>query len=235
MLPHRRAGASGPRICHGPGVPLARSIAPIPGRRVLVALLIVFTAAVVPAVIVPTLACRPADPRLEDLGPVGSFALTDERGEPFTDAALRGHATIVSFLFTRCDTICPVTTMKMARLQEQTFDVGAKVKLASFSVDPAYDTPARLAEYAQRYHADPTRWRFVTGPVEDMRRLVEGPFMNSMASEGVTPSGAPAISHSGYFLLIDGNAHIRGAYDSSDIHKLDEMVRAARYLVRTGR
>jgi hypothetical protein len=75
----------------------------------------------------------------------------------------------------------------------------------------------------------------VTGPVEDMRRLVEGPFMNSMASEGVTPSGAPAISHSGYFLLIDGNAHIRGAYDSSDIRKLDDMERAARYLTRTGR
>jgi len=202
---------------------------------VLVALLIIFAAAVVPAVIVPTLACRPAAPRLDDLGPVGAFTLTDERGEPFSDVALCGHATIVSFLFTRCDTICPVTTMKMARLQEQTFDAGAKIKLVSFSVDPAYDTPARLAEYAQRYHADPARWRFVTGPVEDMRRLVEGPLMNSMAREGVTPSGAPAISHSGYFLLIDGNAHIRGAYDSSDIQRLDEMERAARYLVRTGR
>jgi cytochrome oxidase Cu insertion factor (SCO1/SenC/PrrC family) len=86
-----------------------------------------------------------------------------------------------------------------------------------------------------RQPGSPTRWRFVTGPVEDMRRLVEGPFMNSMANEGVTPSGAPAISHSGYFLLIDGNAHIRGAYDSNDIHKLDDMERAARYLARTGR
>ena len=59
--------------------------------------------------------------------------------------------------------------------------------------------------------------------------------MNSMASEGVTPSGAPAISHSGYFLLIDGNAHIRGAYDSGDIQRLDAMIRDARYLVRTAR
>jgi protein SCO1/2 len=206
----------------------------LPGRRLLVALLVIFVAAVVPAVVAPTLMCRPAAPRLDDLGAVGAFALTDERGEPFSDAALRGHATIVSFLFTRCDTICPVTTMKMARLQEKTFDAGARITLASFSVDPAYDTPARLTEYAQRYHADPARWRFVTGPVDAMRRLVEGTFMNSMAQDGVTPSGAPAISHSGYFLLIDGNAHIRGAYDSSDIHKLDEMERAARYLVRTG-
>jgi len=216
-------------------VPLVRSTLPVPGRRLLVALGVIFVAAVVPAVVVPTLMCRRADPQLDDLGPVGTFSLTDERGEPFSDAALHGHVTLVSFLFTRCDTICPVTTMKMARLQDKTFDAAAKIKLASFSVDPAYDTPARLTEYAQRYHADPARWRFVTGPGEDMRRLVEGPFMNSMVNEGVTRSGAPNISHSGYFLLIDGNAHVRGAYDSNDIQRLDEMVRDARYLARTGR
>ena len=205
----------------------------LPGRRLLIALLVILVAAVVPAIVVPTLMCRPADPALDDLGAVGNFALTDERNQPFTDAALRGHVTLVSFLFTRCDTICPVTTMKMERLQEKTFDAGAKIKLASFSVDPAYDTPARLAEYAQRYHADPTRWRFVTGPPDDMRRLVEGPLMNSMANEGVTASGAPAISHSGYFLLVDARGHIRGAYDSSDVKRLDEMIRDARYLTRT--
>ena len=215
-------------------MPLDRPTVPVPGRRLLLALLVILAAAVVPAVVVPTLMCRPADPRLDDLGPVGTFALTDERGEPFSDAALHGHVTLVSFLFTRCDMICPVTTMKMARLQEKTFDAAARIKLASFSVDPAYDTPARLTEYAQRYHADPARWRFVTGPVDDMRRLVEGPFMNSMVHQGVTPSGAPNISHSGYFLLIDGNAHVRGAYDSNDIQRLDEMVRDARYLARTG-
>jgi len=207
----------------------------IPGRRLLLGLVVVLLAAVVPAVVVPTLMCRPADPVLQDLGAVGPFALTDERGQPFSDAALDGHVTLVSFLFTRCDTICPVTTMKMQRLQDKTFDAGAHIKLASFSVDPEYDTPARLAAYAQRYAADPARWRFVTGPVADVRRLVEGPFMNSMAREGVTPSGAPAISHSGYFLLVDGHAHIRGTYDSSDIQRLDEMIRDARYLVRTGR
>jgi len=111
--------------------------ATVPGRRLLVALLVVFLAAVGPAVVLPTLLCRPAEPVLEVLGEVGSFALTDERDQPFGDAALRGHVTIVSFLFTRCDTICPVTTMKMARLQEKTFDAGAQIKLASFSVDPA--------------------------------------------------------------------------------------------------
>jgi protein SCO1/2 len=238
-MPQRRAGAFASRICHGPAVPSdapSDSISGVPGRRLLLILLVILLAAVVPAVFVPTVMCRVETPAVadRDLGDVGAFALTDERGQPFTDAALLGHVTFVSFLFTRCDTICPVTTMKMARLQDKTFDARAQIKLASFSVDPAYDTPARLAEYARRYRADPERWRFVTGPVEDMRRLVEGPFMNSMASEGKTPSGAPAIAHGGHFLLVDGNAHIRNVYDSSDVQRLDEMIRDARYLARTG-
>lgn len=207
---------------------------PLPGRRLLIVLLIILVAAVVPAIVMPTL-CRPPDPQLHDLGAVGRFQLTDERNQPFSEAALHGHVTIVSFVFTRCDTICPVTTMKMQRLQESTFPAGDAIKLASFSVDPAYDTPDRLAAYAERYRADPARWRFITGPPDEMRRLVEGPLMNSMANEGVTASGAPAISHSGYFLLIDRNAHVRGAYDSNEVTRLDDLARDARYLARTGR
>lgn len=209
--------------------------AAIPGRRLLLGLLVVFAAAVIPAVVAPTLMCRRDDPKLEDLGDIGAFSLIDERGEAFTDAALRGQITLVNFIFTRCDTICPVTSMKMAKLQEKTFDVRAKIKLASFSVDPAYDTPAKLTEFAQRYQADPARWRFVTGPVEDVRKLVEGPFMNSMTNEGVTPSGAPQIAHSGFFLLVDAQGHIRGHYDSNDVQKLDDMAHDARYLARTQR
>lgn len=206
----------------------------VTGRKLLLWLLVLFIAAVVPGVIGPTLLCRRDDPKLDVIGDVGHFAMIDERGQPFTEDAFRGQVTLVNFIFTRCDTLCPITTMKMQRLQEKTFDLRAHIKLASFSVDPGYDTPARLAEYAQRYKADPERWRFVTGPVEPMRALIEGPFMNSMAVEGVQVSGGPAISHSGFFLLVDPRGQIRGAYDSGDIQRLDEMVRDARFLVRTG-
>jgi protein SCO1/2 len=206
----------------------------IPGRRLLLGLVAVFLLAVVPSVVVPTLMCRPADPQLDVLGTIPAFALVDERGQPFTAEALHGEVTIVSFIFTRCDSICPVTTMKMQKIAEKTDDVGNRIKLLSISVDPAYDTPARLTEYAHRYQADPARWRFVTGEPAAVQALVEGPFMNSMQRSGNTPSGAPNIAHGGRFMLIDGELRIRGAYDSNDIHKLDEMLRDARFLARTG-
>jgi len=208
----------------------------IPGKKLLVGLLVVFVFAVVPTIVVPTLMCRSSGIELPDLGTVTPFALTDERGLTFTDDGLRGHPTIVNFVFTRCDTICPVISMKMERLQERLSDRRAEsIKLVSISVDPKHDTPARLAAYAERFHARADKWRFLTGDTEKVRSLVEGPFMNSMMSEGLTPSGAPAISHNGYFVLVDANLVIRGVYDSSDVQKLDELMRHARHLARAAR
>jgi protein SCO1 len=206
---------------------------PVRGRRLLLGLLAVFLVAVVPAVVIPTLVCRPERKPLPNMGTVTPFSLIDERGQPFTEAALRGKVTIVSFIFTRCDTICPVTAMKMERIQEKTFNVGNQVKLLTFSVDPKYDTPARLAEFAKRYHADPERWRFVTGDFDKVHAVVEGPFMTSMMQLPDRPSGAPDIAHGGYFLLVDKNLEIRGNYDSDRIHQLDELMSDARFLART--
>jgi protein SCO1/2 len=203
----------------------------MPGRRLLLGLLAIFLFAAISGVVLPTLVCRASDPVLDDFGEVSAFAFTDERGQPFTLDALRGHVTIVSFIFTRCDSICPTTSMKMAHLQDQTFDIGTKVKLLSISIDPAYDTPPRLAAYAEKFRADPTRWRFVTGPDEQIRDLVEHTFGQSMQREGETPSGAPNIAHQGFFALIDARAHLRGRYHPDELG-LDKLAHDARYLAR---
>ncbi len=205
----------------------------VSGRRLLVVLLAILILATIPAVVAPKLM---AQPELPDLGDVPAFSLVDQHGEPFTEEALRGHPTIVGFVFTRCDTICPVISMKMHGLQDKTADrKGAAIKLVSISVDPGYDTPPRLLEYADRHKADFARWRFLTGPRDAVLALVEGPFMNSMQAQGKTASGAPSISHSGYLVLVDGDLKIRGVYDSSDVQALERLMRDARYLARTHR
>jgi protein SCO1/2 len=229
-MPQRPARAFARRICEGAAVSVTAT-SPLPGRKVLLALAAIVAIAMI--VLVIAFATRRPDPKLEDFGRVPAFQLVDERALPFSEDALAGHVTLVSFLFTRCDTICPVTTMKMEHLQEQTFDVGDRVKLVSFSVDPTYDTPERLAAYAQRYHADPARWRFVTGPIERVHPLIEGAFMMSMMRKPDRPGGIPDIAHQGFFVLVDPTLHIRGMYESKDVQRLDEMIRDARFLART--
>jgi protein SCO1 len=251
-MTQRRGGAFHARICHGRAVsseaPAAatptsgfsrevpRPKRGIPGRALLLALLGILLLAVVPAVVVPTLIKRGSQPELKDYGDVPAFSLVDEHGETFTEEALRGHPTIVGFVFTRCDTICPVITMKMHKIQEKTADrKGVAIKLLSISVDPVYDTPPRLLEYATRHQANFERWRFLTGDRSVVLPLVEGAFMNSMMQQGLTPSGAPSISHNGYLALVDGELKIRGVYDSNDVQALDALMRDARYLARMHR
>jgi protein SCO1/2 len=69
----------------------------------------------------------------------------------------------MDFIFTRCVGPCPILSGTFAKLQERLGDrLGKDVFLLSFSVDPDYDTPARLKEYAGRFRARPG-WTFLTG------------------------------------------------------------------------
>ena len=209
---------------------MAEAASSLSGRRPLVVALAIVAIA---AVGVPLYLLRDNPPELTDLGVLPKFALVDQDGRPFTDAALRGHATIVSFIFTRCDTACPITSMKMAKIQDKIAgDDG--VQLLSISVDPTYDTPERLAAYAAKYRADAAKWRFVTGGKDAVLALVEGGFMANMQPDGtIQKNGAASIAHRAEFFLIDGELHLRGIYAHDDVSRIDELIRAARYLART--
>jgi protein SCO1/2 len=171
-------------------------------------------------------------PKLDDFGPVPAFAFTDETGHPFPTEAMAGRVTIVDFIFTRCDAVCPGSTARMLDLQERTADLDQAVWLVSFTVDPAYDTPDVLARYAKDFHADPRRWRFITGDLTELRPVIEGAFMSGIDDTGgKTESGAPNIFHGERFFLVDQNLHIRQFYDT-DPPGLARLARDARYLAK---
>src|SRR5438105_12473470 len=106
-------------------------------------------------------------PRLDDLGPVEDFALTERSERPVTRADLLGKVWVAAFGFTRCTGPCPQVSGTMARLQAELAGQ-PDLRLVSFSVDPDHVTPGVLREYAQRFGADPQRWLYLTGPRDDM-------------------------------------------------------------------
>jgi protein SCO1/2 len=82
--------------------------------------------------------------------------------------------------------------------------------LVSISIDPEYDTPARLSAYATRFRADPDRWLFLTGSNAAVYRLAVDGF-----HLGVADPGGQA-QHSSRFVVVDREARIRGYYDGAD-------------------
>lgn len=202
------------------------------GRTIVIGSIALVVVVAVSAIALPLWQARHHRPDLDDYGVVPPFTLTDETGAPITEAALRGHVTIVDFIFTRCDSICPVSSMKFEKIQDDTADQ-PDIKLLSFSVDPTYDTPPRLAEYGKRFYADPARWKFVTGELGPVKKVVTDAMMISMTPDGrMQANGAPNIVHQPHFLLIDPDLRIVGLYDSTEPVKLQKLLRDARDLAR---
>lgn len=205
---------------------------PLSGKVVLWSALVTLVVVFVPAVVVPTLISPPKPPVLDDYGALPAIRLVDEEGTAVANEDLRGHVLIVGFIFTRCEVECPLVSMKMARIQTATGDVGDRVKLLSITMDPEFDQPEVLRAYARRFEADPARWRFLTGDADHVQSLIEGPFMTGVERLADAASGAPVFRHGQHFLLVDKSLHIRGAYDSREPRRLEDLARAARWLAR---
>jgi protein SCO1/2 len=101
----------------------------------------------------------------------GDTILLDQDGREqrlYTDL-LKGKTVIMDFIYTRCVGPCPILSSTFAKIQTRLGDrLGKDVFLLSFSVDPDYDTPARLKEYAERFHARPG-WTFLTGTRQNVQ------------------------------------------------------------------
>src|SRR5215211_1751127 len=96
--------------------------------------------------------------------------LTNQDGEKvrFYSDVLKGKTVVVNAFFTTCTSVCPPMNRSMEKIQEAFGDrVGKDVFLFSITVDPATDTPARLKEYAAKFHAG-RGWTFLTGKKENL-------------------------------------------------------------------
>jgi protein SCO1/2 len=103
---------------------------------------------------------------------VPELSLVGADGQPVALRALfdTDKPVLVNFVFTSCNAICPVMTATFAQLQERLGERRGQVRLVSVSIDPEQDTPARLREYAGRFHAG-ADWHFLTGGRDDIIRV----------------------------------------------------------------
>jgi protein SCO1 len=166
---------------------------------------------------------RPPAP-LAVYGRVPTFQLVDQHGAPFTDGSMAGHVSVVDFIFTRCAASCPRLTARMADLQGRLARVGSTARLVSFTVDPENDTPAVLADYATRNAADPSRWSFVTGPVDSVKNAVVTGFKIALEK---LPKGANDydVTHGDWFVLVDAGGNLRGYYTTDEPTDVDRLMR----------
>jgi protein SCO1/2 len=106
---------------------------------------------------------------------VPSFALYDQSGRVVESARFRGKQILLNFIFTRCPvaTMCPAATAKMMATQKLARASGVNnLELISITLDPAYDTPGVLKEYADSRSIDTSNFSLLTGPETAIKDLL---------------------------------------------------------------
>lgn len=178
----------------------------------------------------PVLDAAPASP--DAFGELPDFRLTAQDGRTVTRADLLGHPLVLGALFSTCNGPCPTIARSLAELQESLADTD--VRIVVVSVDPETDTPEALTRYAARFGADPARWTFLTGALEDVTRLVrEGLWLPFELVPQAEPDAR--VTHDTRLVAVDRGGQRRGWYQGLDGAELVKLEKRLRHLAGEGR
>lgn len=153
---------------------------------------------------------------LDNYGTIEPFELTDHRGAVFSSEI--DKPMVVNFIFTRCSNVCPALTARMKVLQERSDK--EDVQLLSITVDPGYDQPEILNQYASKFSTNYEHWKFLTGDPKSVKRIINS-FQQAYAVEVDDPI-SPSIMHSERFILVDRHGAIRRFFhdDNASLNQL---------------
>jgi protein SCO1 len=147
---------------------------------------------------------------------VAAFALTDQDGQPYTQAQLQGRWTLLFAGFTHCPDVCPTTLALMAQLRGR-LPAGAPLELLFLSVDPERDTPERLKAYTAHFGG---AVRGVTGPREQLDALCASLGIAYLKVPGASESQY-TVDHSTALVLLDRSGRVAAYFPAP--HKLDTL------------
>lgn len=154
-----------------------------------------------------------AAPRLTPGSLVSDFRLVDQKNRPVSLSMFRGKVVAVNFTYTSCQLpdFCLRLVNHFGALQQRfARALGRDLVFLTISFDPARDQPDVLARYAEQWRADAETWRFLTGPVPEVRRALEQFDMAAFLNDGMVDHGLrlAVIDREGRLeALIEGNRH----------------------------
>ncbi len=155
------------------------------------------------------------------------FQFVDQDSNLVSNDTYNGKIYVADFFFTSCPSICPVMKTQMLRVYEAYKD-NDRVMFLSHTIDPEYDDVKRLRDYAQRLGVSSAKWHFVTGSKEAIYDMAQTSYYVATRENPKAPGG---YEHSGAFILVDGQGHIRGVYNGTDQESVDKLIRDIKTLL----
>ncbi|MCI4667820.1 MAG: SCO family protein [Bacteroidia bacterium] len=149
------------------------------------------------------------------------FSFVDQDSNIVTEKSFEGKLFVADFFFSTCPDICPKMSQQMVRVHDE-FLKDERVAILSHSLDPAYDTPKVLKEYATALGVETQKWHMVTGyERSEINKFGQSNYLVTAMEDSNAPKG---ILHGGNFVLVDKNRNIRGMYDGTIAEEVDMLI-----------
>ena len=154
------------------------------------------------------------------------FKFINQYGDSVGDKNLAGKIYVADFFFTSCPSICPIMQRNMLTVYNA-FKDSADIKIISYTIDPKYDSVKVLKNYADKLGVTGNCWWLLQGKKDDTYQLAEKNYLVAVSSD---PKAAGGYVHQGYFVLVDKQKRVRGAYDGTDPKQVAQLVDDIRVL-----
>ena len=107
---------------------------------------------------------------------VPDFTLEDQNNKRISFHQYRGRIVVLTFIYTRCPLpdYCPLMTDNFAEIEKalkSEAETYPKAHLLSITLDPEYDTPRVLREYAALHSVGSALWDFATGTRDEVKQV----------------------------------------------------------------
>ncbi len=147
-------------------------------------------------------------PRISHPARTPDFALRDQHGSLVRLSAQRGKVVVLTFLYTHCPDLCPLTAVHIDEAVSRLGPRRTRVSVLAVSVDPRRDTPAAVRRFVRSHRLGP-QFHYLTGS-----RRILAPLWRKYDVKSVSVGGADP-DHTLYVLLLDRTGKTRVLFDAT--------------------
>jgi len=158
---------------------------------------------------------------------VSDFNLINQNGVSVTSKEYENKIYVVDFFFTTCQSICPIMTNNMLKIQSE-FINNDDIMLLSISVTPEIDNIKVLKDYTIEKGINDSKWNITNGSKKHIYDLARKSYF-AVVDQG--DGSLQDFIHTPNFILVDTKKQIRGIYDGTAESEISRLIKDINILV----
>lgn len=157
---------------------------------------------------------------------IADFKLINQKSDTVSWQTYKGRVILLNLFYTNGKNYGVDFTNKAMGGFSRLYEKNKMMHFISLSIDPVQDNAARLADYAKKLDANPSKWDLLAGDSTQVMGLIKnGLLLDALKS---MKNGEPFFTYNNMFVLIDTQHKIRGYYEATNqeaLSKLDDEIK----------